>query len=84
MQYILSIFLLLYFVPTNLSAQNTSKTPYPSSLTVAADGSGDYDKISDALMAFRAYSPVPLTLHIKKGNLYRKSLTTALAHQSYH
>lgn len=45
---------------------------YPSELTVAQDGSGNYKTIGAALNAFRAYSPVPLKLHIKNGTYHEK------------
>jgi pectinesterase len=45
---------------------------YPSELTVAQDGSGDYTSIGAAVNAFRAYSPVALKLHIKNGTYYEK------------
>lgn len=74
MHYKLSILFLLLFASLDMAAQNKSKIAYPSSLTVAADGSGDYSNISDAIMAFRAYSPVPLKLIIKKGTYKEKIL----------
>lgn len=46
---------------------------YPSKLTVAADGSGDYRTIQEAINAFRAYSPVALQLYIRKG-VYKEKL----------
>jgi pectinesterase len=46
---------------------------YPSKLTVAADGSGDYRTIQEAINAFRAYSPVALQLHIRNG-VYKEKL----------
>jgi pectinesterase len=45
---------------------------YPSELTVAKDGSGDYKTIGEAINAFRAYSPVALKLHIKNGTYDEK------------
>jgi len=46
---------------------------YPAELTVAADGSGNYKGINEALHMFRAYSPVPLKLHIKNG-IYKEKV----------
>lgn len=46
---------------------------YPSNLTVAADGSGDYRTIQEAINAVRAYSPVPLTIYIKNG-VYKEKI----------
>jgi pectinesterase len=46
---------------------------YPSKLTVATDGSGDYRTIQEAINAFRAYSPVALQLHIRNG-VYKEKL----------
>jgi pectinesterase len=40
---------------------------YPFELTVSPDGSGDSKSINEALNRFRAYSPVPLKLHIRNG-----------------
>lgn len=45
---------------------------YPSRLTVAKDGSGDYTTIQEAVDAVRAYSPVPVTITIKNGTYHEK------------
>lgn len=74
MHYKLSILFLLFMASWSLKAQNNSKISYPVTLTVATDGSGDYTSISEALNAFRAYSPVPLKLFIKKGTYKEKVL----------
>jgi pectinesterase len=66
---ITSLQLLLLF-PISLTAQQNPE--YPSELTVAADGTGNYKTIGAALNAFRAYSPVPLKLHIKNGTYHEK------------
>lgn len=68
-----AILLLLLFTVTGYS-QHQSNKGYPTELTVAADGSGDFKTISEAIQTFRAYSPVPLTLHIKKGIYTEKVL----------
>lgn len=74
MHYKFSILFLLFMVSLGLRAQNTSKIAYPTTVTVATDGSGDYNSISEAINAFRAYSPVPLKLFIKKGTYKEKIL----------
>lgn len=61
---------ILLQLPNVVSAQQTPE--YPSELTVAADGTGNYTTIGAALNAFRAYSPVPLKLHIKNGIYHEK------------
>lgn len=73
MHYKLGILILLVFATFNGNAQNTSKVTYPATLTVAADGSGDYTSISEAITKFRAYSPVALKLFIKKG-IYKEKV----------
>ena len=45
---------------------------YPSNITVAKDGSGDYTSIQAAISAVRAYSPVHITIYIKKGVYHEK------------
>ncbi|MDF2379831.1 hypothetical protein JMG10_00025 [Nostoc ellipsosporum NOK] len=60
---------LLLLVSTLVFAQPN----YPSKLIVAADGSGDYRTIQEAVNAFRAYSPVALQLHIRNG-VYKEKL----------
>ncbi|HEX5651563.1 MAG TPA: pectinesterase family protein [Chitinophagaceae bacterium] len=45
---------------------------YPSILTVARDGSGDYRTIQEAINAIRAYSPVPITVRIRNGVYHEK------------
>jgi len=49
-----------------------SAQQYPSELTVAQDGSGDYRTIGEAINSFRAYSPVALKLHIRNGIYHEK------------
>lgn len=46
---------------------------YPSSFTVAQDGSGDYKTIQEAVNAFRDHSQVRVTLHVKNG-VYNEKL----------
>lgn len=47
--------------------------PYPVSLTVAQDGSGDYRSIQEAVNAVRDLSQVQVVIHIKPG-VYREKL----------
>lgn len=47
--------------------------PYPQSLTVAQDGSGDYTTIQEAVNAVRDLSQVQVIIHIKPG-IYREKL----------
>lgn len=70
---LLCIVLLLGLPAQQSRAQNKTNIGYPATLTVAADGSGDYTTISEALARFRAYSPVPLKLYIKNG-LYEEKI----------
>lgn len=65
---LLFLYLMLLISPVLFAQQN-----YPSKLTVAADGSGDYRTIQEAVNAFRAYSPVPLQLYIRNG-VYKEKL----------
>lgn len=65
-------FSLLVFLSLFLVLHKVYAADYPSELTVAADGSGDYKQINEALHMFRAYSPVPLKLHIKNGVYHGK------------
>lgn len=46
---------------------------YPTKLTVAKDGTGDYRTIQEAINAVRAYSPEPITVFIKNG-VYEEKL----------
>lgn len=56
-----------------ISSLVVAQQNYPSKLTVAADGSGDYRTIQEAINAFRAYSPVALQLDIRNG-VYKEKL----------
>lgn len=49
------------------------KQGYPTHLTVAQDGSGDYKTIQEAVNAVRDFSQVQVTIFIKKG-LYHEKL----------
>lgn len=44
-----------------------SQQVYPTKLTVAKDGSGDYASIQEAIDAVRAYSPEHISIFIKNG-----------------
>ena len=46
---------------------------YPSSFTVAADGSGNFKTIQEAIFAVRDLSQQQVTIHIKNG-VYREKL----------
>ncbi len=50
-----------------------SQQTYPTKLTVAKDGSGDYKTIQEAVNAVRAYSPEPVSIFIKNG-VYEEKL----------
>ncbi|MCG2613815.1 pectinesterase family protein [Terrimonas sp. NA20] len=50
-----------------------SQQTYPTKLTVAKDGSGDYKTIQEAINAVRAYSPEPISIFIKNG-VYEEKL----------
>jgi len=55
-----------------LTAQQVTPPVYPSSLTVAQDGSGDYRTIQEAVNAVRDLSQVQVIIHIKKGIYHEK------------
>lgn len=55
-----------------LSGQ-TNIPPYPASLTVAQDGSGDYVTIQEAVNAVRDLSQVQVVIHIRPG-VYKEKL----------
>lgn len=66
---------LFYLLLVMLSAAGAmAQQTYPSRLTVAKDGSGDYTTVQEAVDAVRAYSPVPLTITIKNGVYHEKLL----------
>jgi pectinesterase len=52
----------------------TAPTTAPTHLTVAADGSGDYKTVQDAIDAFPAYPACPCTIHILPG-IYKQRVT---------
>ncbi len=62
-----SIFL---FVTLSAIAQNQT---FPTSFTVAKDGSGDFKTIQEAVMAVRDWSEVQVPIYIKKG-IYKEKL----------
>ena len=57
--------------------QAWSQPGYPSALTVAKDGSGNYKTIQEAINVVRAYSPVHITITIKNGVYHEKVLVPA-------
>lgn len=64
--------LLILFISILITAPAMAQQTYPSQLTVAKDGSGDYTTIQEAVDAVRAYSPVRLTINIKNGIYHEK------------
>lgn len=76
--------LLLHFASAQQTSTDTSwklkyrqngipVPPYPKSLTVAQDGSGDYKSIQEAVNAVRDLSQEEVIIHIKPG-IYREKL----------
>ena len=62
--------MLICMLPNLLAAQQQT---WPSKLTVAQDGSGDYKTIQEAVNAMRDHSQVQVVIFIKKG-IYREKL----------
>jgi pectinesterase len=62
--------LICFLLPATLVAQQQT---WPSKLTVAQDGSGDYKTIQEAVNAMRDHSQVQVIIFIKKG-IYREKL----------
>lgn len=60
------------FLFVTLSAIAQTQT-FPTSFTVAKDGSGDFKTIQDAVMAVRDWSEVQVPIYIKKG-VYKEKL----------
>src|SRR5919205_4283186 len=52
--------------------QNLVPPPYPKTLTVAQDGSGDYTTIQGAVNAVRDLSQEQVTIYVKKGVYHEK------------
>ena len=68
----------VFFAFLFISIAGLSQQPdYPSQLTVAQDGSGHYKSIQQAINAVRAYSPVHITINIKKGVYKEKIIVPA-------
>src|SRR6188474_1766469 len=63
-------FLLLLFIPIVSAAQQQT---WPTRLTVAQDGSGNYKTIQEAVNAMRDFSQERVTIFIKKG-VYKEKL----------
>ena len=63
---LLAALLLLAAIPSMLSAE------YMREITVAADGSGDFKTITEALEAIRAYMDYRVTVNIKNGEYHEK------------
>lgn len=62
----------LFFWTLLIAVAYGQQPNYPSILTVARDGSGDYRTIQEAINAIRAYSPVPITVRIRNGVYHEK------------
>lgn len=60
---------IVFISAINCFAQQT----YPTKLTIAKDGTGDYKTIQEAINAVRAYSPEPISIFIKNG-VYEEKL----------
>ncbi|MBO0947089.1 pectinesterase family protein [Fibrella forsythiae] len=69
------LLLCLFACSTKLAAQTTTPTSatYPASFTVAADGSGQFKTIQEAINAFRDHSQVRVTLYLRNG-IYAEKL----------
>ncbi|MDP9046721.1 MAG: pectinesterase family protein [Bacteroidota bacterium] len=65
------LLLLTILLPVLLMAQAVK---FPSRLTVAQDGSGDYKSIQEAVNAIRDLSQVQVIIHIKPGTYHEKLL----------
>jgi pectinesterase len=66
----IGVFLVLLFPVINTLAQQQT---YPKYLTVAQDGSGNYETIQEAVNAMRDFSQERVTIFIKKG-IYKEKL----------
>lgn len=65
-QIILAVILLITAIPGMRSAE------YMRDITVAADGSGDFKTITEAMEAIRAYMDYRVTVNIKNGEYHEK------------
>ena len=65
-QFILATIMLIAAIPSMRSAE------YMREITVAADGSGDFKTITEALEAIRAYMDYRVTVNIKNGEYHEK------------
>src|SRR5882724_10586754 len=63
---------LKYYNEQKGKSNPTPIPPYPASLTVAQDGSGDYKTIQEAVNAVRDLSQVQVIIHVKKGIYHEK------------
>ncbi len=73
MKRIVNIFLLFTIFGISLSA-----APQPKLLLIVAqDGSGDYTTIQEAVYAIRDYTPIPITIFVKKGTYDEKLIIPA-------
>jgi len=62
-----AVLLLCLCFPAGLMAQD-----YPTEMTVAQDGSGDFTRIMDAVDATKTFPYVPITIYIKDGIYHEK------------
>lgn len=63
------VFLLCVFITFQVAAQQNK---YPTSITVAQDGTGDYETIQAAVNSTRDLRKERVTIHIKKGEYHEK------------
>lgn len=61
------LFITLFCILKNVSAQTANPQQYKYTFTVAKDGTGEYKFIQDAIDAMRGYPLAPITLYIKNG-----------------
>ncbi|NCD70990.1 pectinesterase family protein [Mucilaginibacter agri] len=64
------LFLFCSLISLQLKAQN--KVTYPTELTVAQDGSGNYQTIQEAVNSVRDLSQKQVVIHIRKGTYHEK------------
>ena len=65
-RFLLAVILMIAAIPCMRAAE------YMREITVAADGSGDFKTITEALEAIRAYMDYRVTVHIKNGEYHEK------------
>lgn len=60
-----------------VGVRSQTSVQYPQQITVAADGTGNYKTIQEAIDAIRAYSPEHITVNIKNGVYHEKVVVPA-------